>query len=547
MRRVSLAAAVIIAIVFCALSVLLPGLVADTSTSALQTSATDREERVGQVNFPTSCAESAQSGMEKGLALLHSFQYQEAEQEFTTAAEVDPQCALAYWGKAMALYQQLWDFPSPRTLAEGRQDLVPAEKLGVEDKRVRAYIEAAATFYQERAGLGPTARVQAYSSAMEKLYREQPQDNEAGELYALSLISLAQMGVQDLGNRRKAIAILDPIFAEYPDNPGAAHYLIHACDVPELARHGLAAARVYAKIAPDSAHALHMPSHIFRRLGLWQEVIQSNLVSAGAAAKATREHRGDASYQFHAMDFLDYAYLQSGQETKARNLVQELKEVPQGGESNVIDQQNQFSARNALELHRWKEAAVLPIPNERLVWQDFTYWTRAIGAARSGDASGARAATEKLDQIVGLRIAELRQKGVSVTENLPESIDLSEAEAWLAYAEGQSDRAVMMLRSVAERQDARDAEPFAIPAREMLADLLLLLQQPSEALVEYKTVLKMYPNRFNALYGAARSAESLQDRQSAADFYARLISICPLDADRPELQAARKYGAANAN
>jgi tetratricopeptide (TPR) repeat protein len=356
----------------------------------------DQREQVGIVNFPTSCTKSAQSSMEKGLALLHSFQYAEAEESFTGASRLDPGCALAYWGKAMALYEQLWDFPNAKTLAEGRQDLEPAQKLRAQDTRVQRYIDAAAAFYQENARLSPVARVQAYSSTMEKLYADHPEDNEAGELYALSLIALAQMGVRDLANRRKAIAILEPIFAEYPNNPGAAHYLIHASDVPELAPEGLAAARAYAKIAPDSAHALHMPSHIFRRLGLWQEVIDSNLASAAAAAKATNEHRGDASYQFHAMDFLDYAYLQSGQQAKARRVVEELKDVPHGGEPNVIDQQNELSARNALELHLWKEAAALPIPKERFLWQDFTYWTRAIGAARSGDAAGARSAVEKV-------------------------------------------------------------------------------------------------------------------------------------------------------
>ena len=506
----------------------------------------DQGEQLGRVNFPTACARPAQSAMERGLALLHSFQYEEAEEAFAGASRLDPECAFAYWGKAMALYHQLWDFPNAKTLTEGRHDLEPAQKLGMQDPRVRGYVDAAAVFYQENGRLSPVARVRAYSSAMEKLYADHPDDNEAGELYALSLISLAQMGVRDLANRRKAIAILDPIFAEYPSNPGAAHYLIHASDVSELAPEGLAVARAYAKIAPDSAHALHMPSHIFRRLGLWQEVIDSNLASAAAAAKATNERRGDASYQFHAMDFLDYAYLQSGQQSKAREVVDEVKDVPHGGESNIIDQQNQFSARNALELHLWKEAAALPIPKERLVWQDITYWTRAIGAARDGDVLGAQAAIKRLDTIVDMRTIDLAQKGVEVS---PEAgnIDLSEAEGWLAYAEGKSDQAVSRLRSAANKEDARDAEPFATPAREMLADLLLLLRRPSEALEEFKTVLKMYPNRFDALYGAARSAEALGDRRDATDFYTRLISICPRNADRPELQFARKYVAGNQN
>ncbi len=501
------------------------------------------EEHLGEVNFPTSCSPSVQSAMTNGLALLHSFQYDEAEQAFADAARRDSTCALAYWGKAMALYEQLWEFPNATTLAAGRQDIDQARRLALKDGREYEYVQAAAAFFQD-ATLSPIRRVEAYSAAMDKLYRDHPDDNEAGEIYALSLISLAQMGVQDLANRQKAIAILDPIFAKHADNPGAAHYLIHASDTPELAPKGLEAARVYAKIAPDSAHALHMPSHIFRRLGLWQEVIDSNVASAAAAAKATKEHRGDASYQFHAMDFLDYAYLQSGQEAKARQIVAELKDVPQGGESNIIEQQNEFAARNAIELRRWEEAATLAIPQERFEWQDYTYWTRAIGAARSGDVEGAQDAVRKLSEIDQLRVT--RQKAVGNVA-AGESIDLSEAEAWLAYAQGKRDEAVDKLRSAARREDARDAEPFAMPAREMLADLLLLLRRPSEALAEYRTVLKIYPNRFNALDGAARAADASGDRRTASDLYAKLISNCPSNADRPELQTAHKYIAANRN
>jgi tetratricopeptide (TPR) repeat protein len=540
MRRIFFAAAMIVPLLLCSLPA---GIAAHSPRATTQ----QRAEQFGKVNFPTNCSQSAQSTMERGLALLHSFQYQEAEQAFTNAARLDPKCALAYWGKAMALFEPLWDFPNAATLAKGRLDVEQAQKLGIEDTRIRGYIDAATAFYQ-RANLKPVARVQAYSSAMEELYRAHPEDNEAGELYALSLISLAQMGVEDLANRKKAIAILNPIFSEYPDNPGAAHYLIHAADVRELAPEGLAAALAYARIAPHSAHALHMPSHIFRRLGMWQESIDSNLASAAAAADATKEHRGDAGYQFHALDFLGYAYLQCGQEAKARRLITEAKSVPEGSESDVIDAQNRFAARNAMELHLWKEAAALEIPKERLVLQDYTYWTRAIGAARSGDVQAARAGVQKLMEIAQLvKVAEIRQKQNGGMAPSGMSIDPSEAAGWLAYAEGKSDEAVTILRSAAEREDARDDEPFATPAREMLADLLLELHRPSEALAAYQEVLKNYPNRFDALYGAARAADSSGDAGAAADFYAKLISNCPPNADRTELQAARKYVAAHHN
>jgi tetratricopeptide (TPR) repeat protein len=497
----------------------------------------------GKVNFPTHCSKSVQSTMERGLALLHSFQYEEAEQAFTTAAHVDSECALAYWGKAMALYEPLWDFPQPQTLALGWQDVEQARKIGVKDPRVRGYIEAADAFYQPN-DLRPIARAQAYSSAMEKLYRDRPEDNEAGELYALSLIALAQMGVDDLANRKRAIAILNPIFAKYPENPGAGHYLIHATDVRELAPEGLAAARVYARIAPDSPHALHMPSHIFRRLGMWKEMIRSNVASAAAAEQATKTHRGDADYQLHAMDFLDYGYLESGQEAKARRLVPALKNVPRAPESDLLDAQSRFAARNAIELHRWKEAAALEIPKERLVWQDYTYWARAIGAARSGDVQRARNDVQKLVEIARIVKTAESQQGSGGMAASGMGIDPSEPAAWLAYAEGKPDEAVSILRTAADREDARDDEPFATPAREMLADLLAELQRPAEALAAYKEALQNFPNRFNALYGAARAADALGDRSTAVDFYGKLIANCPARADRPELLAARKYVAA---
>jgi tetratricopeptide (TPR) repeat protein len=521
------------ALIFLPLLCLLPVQVAANSS---QTSIHPANQ-LGKVNFPTGCSSSVQLAMEEGLALLHSFQYEEAEQAFTNASKLDPQCALAYWGKAMVLYQQLWDFPNGHTLTLGRQNVAQAQKLEVKDPRIHGYIEAANAFFQP-ADLKPVERASAYSSAMQKLCRDQPEDNEACELYALSLIALAQMGVDDIASRKKAIAILDPIFAKYPNNPGAAHYLIHAADVRELAPQGLAAARAYAKIAPDSAHALHMPSHIFRRLGMWQEVIDSNLASAAAAEQAARAHRGDADYQLHAMDFLDYAYLQSGQAAKAHQLLAELKNVPQARESDIIDAQSRFAARNALELHKWKEAAALEIPKERLVWQDYTFWARAIGAARSGDVQGARNDVQKLIEIAQIIKGTPRADS---TTSAGMGIDPSEAAGWLAYAEGKSDEALRILRSAADREDARDEEPFATPAREMLADLFLELRRPKEALAAYQQTLKNFPNRFDALYGAARAADALGERRLATDFNSKLLAICPPNADRPELLEAHKY------
>ncbi len=499
---------------------------------------------VGKVNFPASCSAEAQGSLEKGLALLHSFQYQESEQAFSDAAQRDGQCAIAYWGKAMALDHQLWDFPNAATLVEGRNDIGQAQKISKQTPREREYIAAASAFYQDDPKLTHTARVQAYSTAMQKLYADNPQDVEAGAFYALSLVALAQDGVDELANRRKAIAILNPLFELQPNNPGLAHYLIHASDVPELAPEGLPAARAYAKIAPDSSHATHMPSHIFRRLGLWQEMIDSNIAAMAVAAQATEQHRGDASYEFHAMDFLDYAYLQAGKESKARHLMEEAKIVPGAKPEDIADHQAIFAAVNAIELHRWKEAASLAIPKERLTWQDVTYWARAIGAARSGDGNGAREDAQKLADIKKAQAAHQKELGNQVPAK---SVEQLEVEGWLASAEGKSDEAVADLRGAADFEESDREDAVCVPAREMLADLLLELKRPKESLVEYQAVLKDYPNRFDALYGAARASEAAANSQQARDYYLQLVKISLPGADRPELRAARDYVAANRN
>ena len=497
-------------------------------------------DQLGKVDFPTSCSSKAQPAIEKGVALLHSFQYQQAKQVFTEAATQEPACAMAEWGEAMSLYHQLWDFPGDETLAEGRRYTDQAQKSSQLTSCERAYLAATAAFYQDNSKLDHSARWRAYLAAMEKLHQNFPGDAEGGEFYALSLISDPADAGDDTANREKAVAILDRLFRTERNNPGAAHYLIHATDTPDLAPKGLDAARAYAKIAPDSSHALHMPSHIFVRLGLWQETIDSNIAASASAARATEMHLSDPHYQIHALDFLDYAYIQTGQETKARQLVEDLHGVPGMAEmKNMADEMAYFAARNTLELHHWKEAATLPIPDVKLAWQDTTYRARAIGAARIGDVEGARKATAKLAEAVAAREAEQKQKGYYIPEG--ESIDQREAEGWLAYAEGKPDEAVRILRSAADRQKARSLDSIAIPAREMLADLLVELKRPAEAAEEYQIVLKNSPNRFNALYGAAHAAQLAGKARDAQGYYAKLVEISAPTADRPELQEARVF------
>lgn len=494
--------------------------------------------QLGDVNFHTSCSPQVQPVMNQAVGLLHSFQYQQAESAFGEVAQRDPQCATAYWGKAMSLYHQLWDFPDAKTLATGRGYIFEAEKDGPKTPTERDYIVAAAAFYQDKAGLSHEARVAAYAQAMQVVYKDSFGDPNAAGFYALALVNLAQY--QDAtANLKKAIALLQPMFTKFPNNPGLAHYLIHASDTPDLAPEGLAAARRYAKIAPDSSHALHMPSHIFTRLGLWQESIDSNVAAAEAARKATLAHEADATYQLHAMDFLDYSYLQNGQAAKAHEVVAELKNVPGAGSSDILDHQAYFAARNAVELHRWKEAVALVPPHLPMDRLADTYFARALGAAHSGDTKAASVELAKLDEAVAAERAESKRMGYSAGSG--ESADHKKVEAWIDFANGKKDQAIKSLGSLADREDAAGVDSLAIPAREMLGDMLFATKEPEQALAAYQTALKESPNRFDGLWGAAQAAEASGDAPGAKQYYAKLLSVCGPGADRPELKQAREY------
>ena len=462
--------------------------------------------RLGEVHFPTSCAPGVEATFEEGVALLHSFQYKAADEAFKQVARQDPDCAIAYWGQAMSRWEALWDRPDAATLQAGHADLEKAANLKAETRREREYIAAAAAFYQQDPKLDYAARVASYSRAMGRLHEHYPEDGEAAAFYALSLIALPAEGDADLANRKQAIAILDKLFAAEPDHPGAAHYLIHAADTPQFAPLGLEAARRYAKIAPASAHALHMPSHIFTRLGLWQESIASNLASAAAAADATEKGLGDAHYQLHALDFLEYAYLQNGQKAEAEHVIDEVRQVPGATQEEIEDSQATFRARYAIETHDWKMAADLKPPSSGGAYrQDVTWWARAIGAARSGDVGAARADVGKL--AAASADAKARSKGQGYEVKAGKTIHQLEAEAWLAYAEGHPDDALRTLGAAADREDAEGVDSLSMPAREMLGDMLMESNRPQAALAAYETALKESPHRFDGLEGATRAAQ----------------------------------------
>src|SRR5271165_1043338 len=387
-------------------------------------------DQLGTVHFPVSCTEGAQKPFERGVALLHSFWYEEAEKEFEQIAKDDPQCAMAHWGIGMSIWHQLWNHPDAATVKRGQTEVQKAESLHPKTDRERDYIAALDSFYRgEKRDYHD--RANAYSKAMETAYQRYPDDREAAAFYALSLLACEPDNDTTFANRKQAAAILEKLFAIEPDHPGVAHYLIHSYDKPQLAELGLPAARRYAQIAPAAPHALHMPSHIFARLGLWQDDIDSNLASIAATRKTAAMHMGGGGHQFHAMDFLVYAYLQSGREAEAQEIIDEVKAMPPMhdmygmGTDPRINALSVFPATYAIELRRWPDAAALaPIAGAPPGDHDVTYWARTIGAARSGNLTQAH---QDLAQIDAIRNQLLAEKKTDLAEGITQ--DYQEAEA----------------------------------------------------------------------------------------------------------------------
>jgi hypothetical protein len=511
--------------------------------------------QLGTVTFPVSCSPDVQKRFERGVALLHSFWYEEAEKEFQHIATDDPHCAMAHWGVAMSLWHQLWNNPDAKVVQRGLDEVHQAKTTdGPATPREKAYITAIAALYSDSKKLNHEARAQAYSDAMKKVYETHPNDHEAAAFYALSLLASEPHNDATFANRKQAAAVLEKLFAIEPDHPGIAHYLIHSYDKPQLAQLGLPAARRYAQIAPASPHALHMPSHIFARVGLWQDDINSNLASIAATRKTASMGMGGEGHQFHAMSFLLYAYLQSGREVEAAKVIDEVRAMPKMKSMYGADFDPQFNALTTfpalynLELRHWTDAAALQLPDGtdtaalQLVHggmrgdQAITYWARAIGAARSGNLAQARKDQEQIETIHKEFVA---QKKTEYAEAVGQ--DYQEASAWIAHAEGKDDEAIASLRALADKNDKLGNEPGSIPAREMLADMLLEAKHPQQALSEYRTDLKLNPNRFDALYGAARAAEAAGKQADATEYYALLLKVCDgSNSTRPELSRAKQ-------
>ena len=516
----------------------------------------DPSEDLGQVNFRISCSPAVQKQFNRAVAWLHSFEYEEAEKGFSQVTAADPRCAMGYWGIAMSQYHPLWAPPTPAQLQKAASTLELARTVNARTPRERDYLAAIEVFYRGADKLDHKTRTLAYSKAMEDLYRRYPADNEAGVFYALTLIATGTMANdKSYANEKKAAQILNRVRLREPQHPGVTHYLIHSYDYPALARLALAAARSYAKIAPASAHARHMPSHIFTRLGLWQEAIRSNLGAEAAAKEFGKRNKLSGAWdeQFHAMDYLAYAYLQGAQDKQAEAVLDELNKIPKAEPETfkVAYAYTAIKTRYALERRRWDEAANMSLPPKSLggfPWASFRWaeanvqFARAIGAARSGDAATARDAVGKLGEI---REALIVVKGDYDWAKQVE-IQHRAASAWLARAEGKDEEALRLMRAAADLEDATDKHPVTpgaiLPVREMLGDLLSELNQPGPALQEYARSLETAPNRFNSIYGAARAAELAKNHAKARAYYEQLMALTAhADSSRPELQQTRKY------
>jgi len=506
---------------------------------------------LGTVHFPISCSVPAQENFTRGVALLHSFGYEEAAQVFSEIGVAEPNCGMAYWGLAMTYYHPVWAPPTRQDLERGAEASANAIRASAKTQRERDYIEAIAALYREWATVPFRKRAEAYREAMKQQHERYSGDDEAAIFYALAVRGLADDNDKTLTEQKKAADILLAVLPRNQKHPGVAHYIIHSFDYPTLAEKALPAARTYARIAPDAPHALHMPSHIFTRLGLWDESIESNLASAAAAKRrAAKMHPGAGSFdELHADDYLIYAWLQEAEDGRSLEVLGEMRAM-----TKVDDPQfaaaYAFAAapvRYALERHDWKAAAVLEISPVWFPWNNFPYaeaipnFARALGCARTGKLAGARRAIAKLAELK--RVEPPGQPYDWATQ-----IEIQEiaAQSWVALASGSKNDALKLARTAADLEDRTEKHPVTpgsvLPARELLADMLLETGSPAAALAEYKAALEVTPRRFRSIAGAARAAELAGDRDTAKAYYTDLTTLAKNStAARPELVRAAAF------
>jgi hypothetical protein len=480
-------------------------LIFPTSLSAQAAHNRRTPEKLGTVSFPISCLPAAQQQFDRGIALLHSFSYAAAENAFRGVAEMDPRCAMAHWGIAMTYFHQLWDPPlSPATISTSEREIRLAQKIGARSERERKFINALALIYQDPDIVPYRTRASNYERAMDELAAESPKDTEAQVFYALALLANASPTDKTHAKQKQAADLLEPLYRAYPQHPGVPHYLIHAYDNAELAARGLAAARAYSKVAPSAPHALHMPSHIFTRLGLWEDSIASNL-----GARAAAHQQGDTGEELHAMDYLVYAYLQSGRDADAAQVIQQLRNLSKLdlGDFKIAYAATAMPVRYAVERGRWGDAAnIAPPAGAPPHVIAIAVWARGFGLARSGRVAEARAELRKLQQLE----AQLRS---SANDYWATQVGIlaREIKAWSAQASRQPEEAAALMREAADEEDGIEKLPVTpgpiVPAREQLGYLLLEQSHPRLALTEFKTALANAPGCRGALRGAAQAAQ----------------------------------------
>lgn len=516
-----------------------------------RSSAADPNERLGTVSFPVSCGPASQAAFNRGVALLHDFWYEEARGQFDRLVNSDPGCAMAHWGVAMSVFHQIWDRPNAGSMKTGWAEMEKAQSLSAGTEREKAYIGALAGFFRPGAEEFPV-RIAAYSQAMGRLYADFPGDVDAGAFYALSLLASEAPDDTSLTQAHKAMAVLTPLFQKYPDNPGVVHYIIHACDNPSMAADGLAAANHYGEIAQSGPHAFHMPGHIYMRLGLWPQDIASQLGSIAASQSAQAHGESGIMDEPHSYDFVLYAYLQSGQDALAKSALEQsgeplkmLETMPGMGSSYMDGMISYFRTKlpvfYALETRDWKSAAVLePVAGSPPQVSALVYWARAVAHGHLHQPEQARSDLDRFDE----KLAELKKSNRAyMAEGTFTKIERGEMLGWVAFAEGKQDDAVKNMRAAADLQDKVGQDEVDIPAREMLADMLLELGHAKQALSEYEISLRLSPNRLNGLYNAGRAAEAAGEQSKAQSYFATLMKSTDngKNSTRPELTYARRF------
>jgi len=501
-------------------------------------------EQLGKVNFPTSCDPAVQQQFERGVAMLHSYWISAAQKTFREVVEKDPSCVIARWGFASILMSNplAGQGASPKGAALAQAAIEQGRQIGAKTQRERDYLEAVAAYYEDWTNRPERARQLARAKAYEALAARYSDDDEAQVFYAMYLVGTQLQSDQTFAAYRKAAAILEIQFAKHPDHPGVAHYLIHSYDAPPIAQKGLTAARRYASIAPSAPHALHMPSHIFTRVGAWEDSVATNRRAAEVAKKG-----GEINQAYHASDYMVYAYLQIARDEDARRAIDEALKVTGTDPAQAIPYAiAAMPARYAMERGAWREAMQLqPQPTKFLFTDAITYFARALGAARSGDTAAAEKDAGELARLhKALQDAKNNYWATEV------EVQRLAVAGWIALAQSKTDDALKFMRSAADLEDKNEKHIVTpgriVPARELLGEMLLELKQPALALKEYEASQVREPNRFRGFYGAALAAEASGNRQKAADNFTKLLAMTQdSDSGREELRRAKAYVAAN--